>query len=124
MGAPPKNNYNPTGRPVGAVNKSTSQAREAIALFVNNNAERLTGWLDQIALDNPKEAFNAFMSVVEYHIPKLARQEHVGDGGGAIKSEVTLADEVLQELTTEQLTRIRDKAASLPDAIGIPEGSA
>lgn len=63
------------GRPKGLPNKSTTQAREAIARFVDGNAERLTSWLDEIAADDPKDAFNCFMSVVEYHIPKLARTE-------------------------------------------------
>lgn len=63
------------GRPKGLPNKATVNAREAIAKFVDSNADRLTGWLDAIALKDPLAAFNAFMSVVEYHIPKLARQE-------------------------------------------------
>lgn len=84
MGAPKGHIGNPSGRPVGAVNKSTANAREAISAFVDGNAERLSGWLDQIALNDPKDAFNAFMSVVEYHIPKLQRQERTGEGGGPI----------------------------------------
>lgn len=67
------------GRVAGVANKATSQAREAIAAFVEGNVDRLNGWLDQIAEKDPKAAFDCFMDVVEYHIPKLARQEHVGD---------------------------------------------
>lgn len=67
---------NPNGRPNGAQSKSTQLAREAIAKFVDGNANRLAKWLDDIAADSPKDAFNAFMSVVEYHIPKLARTDH------------------------------------------------
>ena len=63
------------GRPPGQRNYATLQGREAIAMFVDNNAERLGGGLDAIAKENPKAAFDAFMSVVEYHIPKLARSE-------------------------------------------------
>ena len=84
------------GRPLGSPNKATSDARQAIATFVDGNAHRLTGWLDQVAngvqkLDeegeptgeyitppNPAKAFDLFQSVVEYHIPKLARTEHTG----------------------------------------------
>lgn len=66
---------NPNGRPKGKPNKATTQAREAISMFVEGNVDRLTGWLDDIAIDNPKDAFNCFMSVVEYHIPKLSRAE-------------------------------------------------
>lgn len=66
---------NPNGRPKGSQNKATTLAREAIANFVEGNVERLNGWLDRIADDNPKAAFDAFMSVVEYHIPKLQRTD-------------------------------------------------
>lgn len=82
MGAP-KGRPKPkgAGRKAGTQNKATANAREAIAEFVDGNADRLTGWLDQIALDNPKDAFNCLMSVVEYHIPKLARTELTGNEG-------------------------------------------
>ncbi len=76
------------GRAKGVPNKATANAREAIAQFVDGNAHRLEGWLDEMALDpklGPKAAFDAFMGVVEYHVPKLARTEHVGDEGGEIK---------------------------------------
>ena len=72
-------NPNPTpppGRPKGTPNKATADARAAIALFIEGNVDRLNGWLDDIAEDDPKDAFNAFMSVIEYHVPKLARTEH------------------------------------------------
>ena len=84
------------GRAPGTPNKATSDARQAIASFVDGNAHRLTEWLDQVAqgvpkLDedgnptgefavppNPAKAFDMFQSVVEYHIPKLARTEVSG----------------------------------------------
>jgi hypothetical protein len=79
------------GRVAGTPNKATNEARHAIASFVDGNAHRLTGWLDKVAegvqdadgayvvAPNPAKAFDMFQSVVEYHIPKLARQEHVGN---------------------------------------------
>lgn len=79
------------GRPPGTPNKATAAGREAIAAFVDGNAERLNRLLDKIEFgivdDNgkcivppdPKGAFAAFASVVEYHIPKLARTELAGD---------------------------------------------
>jgi hypothetical protein len=66
---------NPNGRKKGVPNKATREAREAIAAFVEGNVERLQAWLDEIAQDNPMAAFDRFMAVVEYHIPKLQRQE-------------------------------------------------
>ena len=75
------------GRPKGLPNKVTVQAREAIALFVDDNAPRLAQWLDAVAngdpandvKPNPAKAFELFQSVIEYHVPKLARTEHTGD---------------------------------------------
>lgn len=75
------------GRPKGLPNKATHNAREAIAAFVDGNAHRLVEWLDSIAADSPKDAFNCFQSVIEYHIPKLARSELTGKDGGAIETK-------------------------------------
>ena len=73
---------NPKGRPAGSPNKSTALAREAIAKFVDGNSHKLQQWLDDIAMSEkhgPKVAFDCFMQVAEYHVPKLARVEQVGD---------------------------------------------
>jgi hypothetical protein len=79
-------------RPKGSPNKSTALAREAIARFVDGNADRLQGWLDEIAADKGAEtAFKCFMDVVEYHVPKLARTEHTGEGGGAVKASLEVS---------------------------------
>lgn len=105
------------GRPAGSPNKATKEAREAIALFVDQNAHRLTGWLDQVAEGvkvedhetgeekyivppNPAKAFDMFQSVVEYHIPKLARQEHVGndDKPLVIEHNVNVFGELLKSI--------------------------
>ena len=79
-------------------NKATSDARQAIALFVDDNADKLHGWLNAVAegdpendiKPNPAKAFELFQSVVEYHIPKLARTEAVVEHKGAFT--VTMTD--------------------------------
>jgi len=91
------------GRVAGTPNKATAEAREAIAKFVDGNADRLQTWLDQVAygvkdsdgedakyvvLPNPEKAFVLFQSVIEYHVPKLARTEHTGEGGGPLVLEI------------------------------------
>jgi hypothetical protein len=109
------------GRVAGTPNKATNEARQAIASFVDGNAHRLTGWLDQVAegvkkpvvddtgevVDyeyvippNPAKAFDMFQSVVEYHIPKLARQEHVGDDNRplVIEHNVSVFGELLKSI--------------------------
>lgn len=76
------------GRPKGSPNASTLDARRAIADFVEGNVGRLNGWLDDIAKDNPLAAFDRFMSVVEYHIPKLNRTEVTGKDGERLQINV------------------------------------
>jgi hypothetical protein len=97
------------GRPAGSPNKATLEARKAIGAFVDGNAHRLTEWLDQVAAGvkvevkneegevvgeeyvvppNPAKAFDMFQSVVEYHVPKLARTEHVGDPNSPMEVDV------------------------------------
>lgn len=103
---------NPKGRPKGSPNKSTAMAREAIANFVDGNAHKMQEWLEQVAngvpaMDqdgnfrydskgniiwgvppNPSKAFELLQTVMEYHVPKLARTEHVGENNGPIKYEI------------------------------------
>ncbi len=73
------------GRRIGTPNKVTSNAKEAIARFVDGNADRLQGWLDEIAeTDGPKAAVTCFADFLEYHLPKQSRTEITGEGGGPI----------------------------------------
>ena len=82
-------------------------ARRAIGAFVDNNADKLQGWLDQIANGvpdstgtdyivppNPEKAFNLFQSVIEYHVPKLARTVVAGDPDNPLKIDASVALEV------------------------------
>lgn len=72
--------------------KVTVDARKSIARFVDDNAGRMQEWLDRIAdgdpergiAPDPAKAFTMFQAVIEYHVPKLARQEITGADGGAI----------------------------------------
>lgn len=92
---------NTGGRPKGSPNKATADARAAIAAFVDGNAHRLTEWLNAVAngdpendiKPNPSKAFEMFQSVVEYHVPKLARTEVTGKDGGPVVIAATPLDE-------------------------------
>lgn len=90
------------GRPAGVPNKATAIAREAIAQFVDGNSHKMQEWLEQVATGvqdeetgkwlvppNPEKAFAMLQSVVEYHVPKLARQELVGDDKAPVKIQVS-----------------------------------
>lgn len=102
------------GRRPGVANKSTREAREAIAAFVDGNAHRLQDWLDRVAngvpkrneagveiLDDdgcvkydvkpdPEKAFDLFQKVIEYHVPKLNRTEVTGPEGGPVQQAVSI----------------------------------
>ena len=123
-----------SGRPPGALNKTTREARAAIAEFVDGNAHRLQDWLDRVANGvqredadgnpmfdedgnpmwlvppNPEKAFNLFQSVVEYHVPKLARSEMTGAGGGPI-SIAALDMKGLSDTELEAMQRMLAKVA-------------
>jgi hypothetical protein len=82
------------GRPKGLPNKTTVLAREAISRFVDGNADRLQGWLDEIAADQgPAAAFKCFSDLLEYHVPKLARTEVTGADGGPQELKITWQSE-------------------------------
>lgn len=121
------------GRPPGVPNKATRAAREAIAAFVDNNAERMQGWLDSVANGvprtnqhgeqvydddgeplwlvppNPEKAYNMLRDVVEYHVPKLARSEVTGAGGGPL-TLAAIDMKGLSDAELEQMSRLLSKA--------------
>jgi hypothetical protein len=112
------------GRAPGTPNKATADARQAIAAFVDGNAHRLTEWLDKVAegvkvtkvddegnpyeefvvAPNPAKAFDMFQSVVEYHVPKLARTEVTGDPNNPVQMDVhvTVFGELLKAMKMQR----------------------
>ena len=69
------------GRQAGTPNRTTRRAREVVVEVIENNAERIQGWLDQISkTDGPREALRAYTALLEFAIPKMARNE-LGDNG-------------------------------------------
>jgi hypothetical protein len=75
------------GRPAGVPNKSTAIVREAIANLLERNSEKMDEWLQLVAYGDselgvkpqPEKALDIMQKLAEYHIPKLARTEVVGD---------------------------------------------
>lgn len=69
-------------RPVGSPNRSTAAVRLAIAQFAEASAPKLEAWLMEIT--DPAKRLELYLRALEYHIPKLAREEHVGADGGPV----------------------------------------
>lgn len=85
---PKRPSNNPNGRPKGALNKSTRDVREAFGELMKNAVPKMGEWLDRVAEVDPGKALQLTMMAAEYHIPKLARTEHVGEGGGPVEHRV------------------------------------
>ncbi len=79
---------NPNGRPKGSLNKATGKVREAYQMLTEANLENMTNWLQTIAEDNPKEAFELMLKMSEYVLPKLARTEVTGKDGQDLFQDV------------------------------------
>jgi hypothetical protein len=74
------------GRPKGAPNKATKNARDAIAAFVDRNTPRLERLLSEIEqADGARAAFGCIVDVLEFGVPKLARTELTGLNGGPMQ---------------------------------------
>lgn len=72
---------NPEGRKKGTPNKTTKQVREAYQKLTEANLDNMSIWLSQIASEDPAKAMDLMLRLSEYIIPKLARQEVVGNDG-------------------------------------------
>lgn len=77
----PGESGNPNGRPKGTPNKNTKEVRDAYQRLVENNLDNMTIWLSQVASEDPEKAMDLMLKLSEYIIPKLARQELVGNDG-------------------------------------------
>lgn len=78
------------GRPKGSVNKSTQQIRDAYHKLLEDNLENMSTWLADVAEGDPKQALDLMLKLSEYMIPKLARQEIVGNDGEDLFKNITL----------------------------------
>ena len=78
------------GRPRGSVNKSTQQIRDAYHKLLEDNLENMSTWLADVAEGDPKQALDLMLKLSEYMIPKLARQEIVGNDGEDLFKNITL----------------------------------
>ena len=63
------------GRPHGALNRSTEEAKLTIARAVNNTLNTLSSDLEKIRKNDPERAIELSLKLMEYMLPKLSRTE-------------------------------------------------
>ena len=84
------------GRTVGTPNKATKEFRDTVTKVLELNAENVAIWLKQVAdghgesAPDPAKAIDLLTKLAEYAAPKLARTEHTGQDGQAIKQSLVI----------------------------------
>jgi hypothetical protein len=66
-----KGNTMGKGRPVGAINRSTEQAKLTLARLANKGLDNITEDIDKIRKENPIKAAEIYLKLLEYVVPKL-----------------------------------------------------
>jgi len=80
-------NINRAGKKPGTLNGTTKQVKEAFALLLEGNLDNMTGWLQNIAIEDPTKAFDLMIRLSERFVPKLAQTQITdGDGGDLFKN--------------------------------------
>jgi len=67
------------GRPAGVPNRVTGAFRETVNRLLDDNAENVSQWLAQVAIEDPAKAIELVAKLAEYAVPKLARTEVSGN---------------------------------------------
>lgn len=73
-----KGNQLGKGRPAGAINRSTEQAKLTIARLANRGLDNISEDLEKIRKQDPLEAAKLYLKLLEYIVPKKAQMEISG----------------------------------------------
>lgn len=84
-----------SGRKKGQISKETRDVRAALQKIAEDRIDDLSGWLLDIAAEDKYRAFDLYLRLSEYCIPKLARIE--------VQAQVTVKthEEMLAELADD-----------------------
>lgn len=93
---------------------AVTRMRWAMTQLIEDNAEKVQGWIDTVALVNgPKDALDIYIKLLEFAVPKLSRAEvSVEDGGKTHTAQLTMAE--LQAIIREART-IDGTATPVPE---------
>jgi hypothetical protein len=67
------------GRPPGQLNRSTEQAKLAVARLANSGLDALREDLEKIRKQDPLEAAKLYLKLIEYIVPKKTSMELSGE---------------------------------------------
>lgn len=87
------------GRVAGTPNKATTEFRQTVRKLLEDNADNVGRWLTIVAegdgtengKPDPAKALDLLAKLAEFAAPKLGRTEHVGEGGGPVKTSIEVS---------------------------------
>ena len=89
---------NKSGRPAGALNRSTEQMKLTLARAANNTLNNIAEDLEKIRKKDPERAIELSLKMMEYVIPKLSRTELKGEIEQRIQQiNVNITQKVIDE---------------------------
>lgn len=68
-----------TGRPKGAVNRSSEMMKLTVARATNRVLDNLPQLMDDLMKKDPKGAVDIALKLLEFHMPKMSRVELKGE---------------------------------------------
>jgi len=74
-----KGNKLATGRPKGAINRSTEMMKVSIASATNKVLDNLPAIMEEMMKKDPKGAVDIALKMLEFHLPKQSRVELKGE---------------------------------------------
>jgi hypothetical protein len=117
------------GRKKGELNHTTRDVRTMIAMVAEKNAHKLDAWLTKVGKRNPAQAIDLYLRMIEYHIPKLSRQEIVKPPPGAgrvIDSSKLTAEEreqmrqiILRQMQPPEPVLIEQQQPNMLEPVGL-----
>jgi len=100
---------NPAGRPKGTKNRSTTAIKDSLAFLIENNIEKMDEWLERMAQEDPKAAYQCLLSVLEFHLPKRSRISYFDEAEGDSQENVSskedtkkIIDDILKALEEDK----------------------